>query len=267
MKTKAIILKTKKKIFGELLGRNLSKLKGNGLDFKEFREYTYGDDAKKIDWKISAKINKPLVKEYNEERELRIILAILKSGSLYFGSKKLKIETIAEIISTLSISALNEDNKIQLIFLGKNKKIFKPTKNKKSVYMFVDETLNQNYLEENYSQKDIEFLNSFKKSLLFIISDFYEPIDFSKLKHETYIINVRDKFEEDPQFSGYVELIDPNNLNSINVNFTNKTKEKIKKNIKTIDENLELQCKKLKIPYTKIYTDEDVIYKLIKLVR
>jgi len=267
MKTNAIIIKTKKQIYGSLIGRNLSKFKGNGLDFREFREYVYGEDSKKIDWKVSAKINKPLVKEYDEERELRIIIALLKSGSLYFGSKKLKTELIAEIIAALGISSINEDNKVQCVFLGKNKQIFKPTKNKKSVYSFVDYTLKTDYLQEDYSQKDIDFLNSFKKSLLFIIGDFFKPVNLHSLKHETFVINVRDEFEEDPAFSGYTEVVDPVSLNSLNVNFTKSSLKKLKNHIKSLDKELITQCKKHKIPYTKIYTDEEPIYKLIRLVR
>jgi len=267
MKTNAIIIKTKKKIYGSLLGRNLSKFKGSGLDFREFREYVYGEDSKKIDWKVSAKINKPLVKEYDEERELRIILAVLKSGSLFFGSKRLKTELIAEIIATLGIAALEEDNKIECVFLGKDKKIFKPTKNKKSVYSFVDYTLKTNYLQEDYTQEDIDFLNSFKKSLLFIIGDFLKPVNISALKHETYIINVRDRFEENPKFKGYTEIVDPITLNTLNVNFTASAVKNLKNHIEKIDTDLLTQCKKHKIPYTKIYTDEEPVYKLIKLVR
>ena len=267
MKTNAIIIKTKKRIFGNLLGKNLSKFKGSGLDFREFREYIYGEDAKKIDWKVSAKINKPLVKEYDEERELRIIIAVLKSGTLFFGSKKLKTELIAEIIATLGIAALEEDNKIEMMFLGKNKKIFKPTKNKKSVYSFVDYTLKTNYLKEDYTQNDIDFLNSFKKSLLFIIGDFLKPVNIGALKHETYIINVRDKFEENPEFSGYTEIVDPVTLNTANVNFTKSAISQLKKHINRLDTDIFTQCKKRKIPYTKIYTDEDPVYKLIRLVR
>jgi len=267
MKTNALIIKTKKRIYGSLLGRNLSKFKGNGLDFKEFREYNYGEDAKKIDWKVSAKINKPLVKEYDEERELRIIIAVLKSGTLHFGSKRLKTELIAETISTLSVAALNEDNKVQSVFLGKNKKIFKPTKNKKSVYSYVDYALNTEYLQEDYTQNDIDFLNSFKKSLLFLIGDFLKPVNIHSLKHETYIINIRDRFEENPSFRGYTEIVDPVSMGSVNVNFTNATVSKLKKHILKNDKHLLTQCRKFKIPYTKIYTDEEPVYKLIRLVK
>jgi uncharacterized protein (DUF58 family) len=267
MKTDAIIIKTKKRIFGDLLGRNLSKFKGNGLDFREFREYVYGEDSKKIDWKASAKINKPLVKEYDEERELRIIIAVLKSGSLFFGGKKLKTETVAEIIAALGLSALSQDNKIECVFLGKNKKIFKPTKNKKSVYAFVEYALNAKYLGEDYTQNDIDFLNGFKKSLLFLIGDFHKLVDITSIKHETYVINVRDMLEENPNFEGFVEIVDPVNLNSVNVNFTKTSVSKLKKQIEKTEAHLLRQCKKFKIPYTKIYTHEEPVYKLIRLVR
>jgi len=267
MKTRAIVIKTKKRVFGSLLGRNLSKFKGSGLDFREFREYTYGEDSKKIDWKISAKVNKPLVKEYNEERELRIIIAVLKSGSLHFGTKKMKYELLAETISLLSLSAIAEDNKVECLFLGKNKKIFKPTKNAKSVYAFVDQALNSNYLQEDYTQNDIEFLNSFKKSILFLIGDFFKPLDLHALKHETYVITLRDRFEEDPAFNGSTEVLDPVSLNSFTINFTPRNIKKLKEKIAHIDSQNEKEYKRLKIPHTKIYTDEEPVHKLIKLLR
>jgi len=77
---KNIVYKAKNLVYGNLAGRHLSKFKGNGLNFKELREYIYGEDTKKIDWKISAKLGKPYVKEFDEEREINIIIAILASG-------------------------------------------------------------------------------------------------------------------------------------------------------------------------------------------
>jgi len=267
MKTKAIVFKTKKRIFGSNLGRNLSGFKGNGLDFREFREYTYGEDAKKIDWKASAKINRPLIKEYNEERELRIIIAVLKSGSLFFGSKKMKTELLAEIIATISLAAVAQDNRVQPVFLGREKKIFKPTKTEKNIYSYVQYALEADYLQEECTQKEIDFLNGFKKSLLFLIGDFFKPFKLHTLKHETYVINIRDMFEENPTFSGPVNIVDPVTLNSQEVNFTQKNIEKLKTHISRLDKKLLKECAKHKIPYTKIYTHEDPFYKILRLVK
>jgi uncharacterized protein (DUF58 family) len=127
-----IKFKTKKRIFSLLQGRNLSRFKGEGLDFREFREYSFNEDAKKIDWKISAKINKPFVKEYDEERELRIIIGIYTTPSLHFGIDLLKSEYIQNLTELLGLEAIKEDNKVQIVLLKQNPLIFKPTKNIKT---------------------------------------------------------------------------------------------------------------------------------------
>jgi len=267
MNATQLIIKSKKRLTTQFLGRNLSKLKGAGLDFKDFREYVYGEDAKKIDWKISAKVNKPLIKEFEENKELRIIIAVLKSGSMHFGSNKLKSTFSAEILSDIGVSAISQDNKVQVIFLGKEKKVFKPTKNIKKLTAYVDYALNTRYLQEEISQNDIDFLNGFKKSLLFLIGDFFKPFDLTRIKHETYAIIVRDLLEEDPPFEGNVELVSPITLNGINVNFNKKTKSKITSHIEKTERVFINEFKKKGIKYTKIYTHEEPFYKLMELLR
>ena len=267
MNAKTLVITTKRKLFGNLNGRYLSKFKGEGLDFREFREYNYQEDAKKIDFKMLAKTNKPYVREYNEEKELKILIAILKSGTLHFGIQKLKTELIAEIISILGLSAVMYDNRVSLVFLGKEKKVFKPTKSEKSIYAFVDYALNTEYLKETYSQKEIEFLNTFPKSILFIISDFYEKIDLSVLKHETYAIIVRDSEEENPTFEGNLQTVDPITFNTYSANFNPFSKKKIQKFIQKNDSYLKKEFIKNRIPFTKIYTHEEAFYKLKELIR
>jgi uncharacterized protein (DUF58 family) len=260
-----IKFKTKKQIFSLLQGRNLSRFKGEGLDFREFREYSFNEDAKKIDWKISAKINKPLVKEYDEERELRIILAVLATPTLNFGIKILKSEYIQNLIELLGIEAIKEDNKVQTVLLKKEPVIFKPTKNIKTHIAFTKKLREINFLE--VEKGDLNILNRFKKSLLILIGDFFEGIDLSCLKHETFVIITRDIYEENPPFRGDVTLFDPNLKQDVNINFTSNDAEKIKKHIKQIDEKNNLHFKKLKIPFTKIYTNENPIPKLIRLFK
>jgi uncharacterized protein (DUF58 family) len=89
-KADRIIFKTKKAIFTEKIGNNRSKFKGEGYDFAELREYQIGDDIRKIDWNITAKLNQPFIKLFNEERELNIVAVPILSGSTFFGSKVLK---------------------------------------------------------------------------------------------------------------------------------------------------------------------------------
>ncbi|GAX87051.1 conserved hypothetical protein [Lebetimonas natsushimae] len=260
-----IKFKTKKRIFSLLQGRNLSRFKGEGLDFREFREYSFNEDAKKIDWKISAKINKPLVKEYDEERELRIILCIYATPSLYFGIDLLKSEYIQNLIEILGIEAVKEDNKIQTVILKQEPMIFKPTKNIKTHIAFTRKLGEIDFF--NVQKGDLKILNRFKKSLLVLIGDFFEEIDLSYLKHETFVIIIRDIYEENPPFRGDITLLDPNSKQDVNINFSEFDAKRIKKHIEEIDKKNYIHFKKLKIPFTKIYTNENPIPKLIRLFK
>lgn len=264
---KTLIFKTKKRVFGSLSGRHLSKFKGEGIDFKEIREYSYGDDAKKIDWKISAKLQKPVIKEFEESRELNIMILYLISGSLYFGSAKLKSETAIETIATLGFSALKEDDKISVVCFDKKPLHFKPTKSVNTFSGILENISNIKLLQKDYDFSFIDYLNRFKKSLLFVISDFYKIPPLHKLKHETYAIIIRDKFEENPTFKGFVELINPNNLKEYESAFSNKTVKKYKNYIKNHDKELLGYLNSKRIKNTKIYTDEDTFYKLKELLK
>jgi uncharacterized protein (DUF58 family) len=264
---KHLIIKSKKRVFGTLLGRNLSKFKGNGIDFREVREYIYGEDAKKIDWKISAKFQKPYVKEFEEERELNIMVCILSSGSLHFGSRQLKSETISQIVALLGFSAIKYDNKFSVI-LYENRPIFhtKPTKTQNGVTLCVEMVYNYDFLGKNYDFSFIEYLNKFKKSILFLIGDFYQYPRLN-LKHETYLIWIRDIFEENPKEMGEIDLIDPIALKEIHTNLNKKSVEEIKAKILKNDQKFIEYLKKEKIPFTKIYTHEDPFFKLMELLK
>ncbi|MBT8348832.1 MAG: DUF58 domain-containing protein, partial [Sulfurovum sp.] len=114
---KKIILKTKKQVYGDMLGNNASLFQGEGFEFAELREYVYGDDVRKIDWKTTAKLAKPFVKIYKEERELNVVVVSMLSGSTYFGTVKQKSDIIAEVIATLGFSAVkNADLFSHMIF-------------------------------------------------------------------------------------------------------------------------------------------------------
>ncbi len=264
---KTLIIKTKKRIFGPLAGNHLSKIRGEGLDFREIREYNYQEDAKKIDWKISAKLQKPYVKEFDENKELNIIILYLLSGSMHFGSVRLKSETALEVMALLGFSSVKFGDKINYIVYEKKPLRFKPTKTINGISAALETISNINPLKKNYDFYFTDYLNKLKKSILFIISDFYKIPPLNKLKHETYAIIIRDKFEEKPEFKGYVELIDPVNLKEANVNFSLNTVKKYEHFIKSHDKKLYEFLKSEKIRFTKIYTDEDPFFKLKEMIK
>jgi len=264
---KTFIIETKKRVYGQLSGRHLSKFKGDGLDFREIREYNFNEDAKKIDWKISAKFQKPMVKEYDEERELNIKIIFLLSGSMHFGTYLLKKDKALEIASIIGFSAVKFDDKIQIILYDKKPTLFKPTKSPFSLQGYLEKISEIDVLGKEYNFYFIDYLNKFQKSILFIISDFYKIPPIHKLKHETYCIIVRDKFEEEPNFEGFIELIDPISLKKINVSFNKHIIKKYKNFILTQDKKLFDYLKSKRIKFTKIYTDDDSFYKLGELLK
>jgi len=264
---KTLIIKTKKRVFGSLSGSHLSKIRGEGLDFREIREYNYQEDAKKIDWKISAKLQKPYVKEFDESKELNIIILYLLSGSMHFGSIRLKSELALEIMALLGFSAVKFGDKVNFILYEKKPLRFKPTKTLNGVSASLESISKIDLISKEYDFYFVDYLNKLKKSILFVISDFYKIPPLDKLKHETYTVIVRDKFEEKPEFKGYVELIDPVNLKETNVNFTSSTIKHYETYIKEKDNKLFEFFKSKKIKFTKIYTNEDPFFKLKEMLK
>jgi len=270
---KKIILKTKKQVYGDMLGNNASLFQGEGFEFAELREYVYGDDVRKIDWKTTAKLGKPFVKVYKEERELNITVVTMLGGSTYFGTVKQKSELIAEITGVLGFSAVkNTDLFSHLLFADKLYQISKASKKLFSVHKAVEDTMNFSPIGKESDFKGlVEMLHKRlkKKSLLFILSDFIGEIDLKLLskKHDVFAVMVRDKFEEDPSELGYLRLIDMESKKSFEGNIDTQTLKQYKKALHDNDEALYKQFKKHGIRFSKIYTHEEPYIKLMKSMR
>ena len=270
---KKIILKTKKQVYGDMLGNNASLFQGEGFEFAELREYVYGDDVRKIDWKTTAKLSKPFVKIYKEERELNVVVVSMLSGSMYFGTVKQKSEVLAEVLATLGFSAVkNSDLFSHMIFADKMYGLSKASKKLFSVHKAVEDVMD---FEPLGKKADYEALVKTlvgrlkKKALLFIISDFVGELDFSLLskKHDIFCVIVRDKFEEDPLALGYLRLIDMESKESFEGDVSASTLKNYKKALHENDEKLYKHFKKQGIRFSKIYSDEEASLKLMKKMR
>lgn len=165
-------------------GEYHSAFKGRGMAFSEVREYQYGDDVRDIDWNVTARLGKPYVKVFEEERELTVILMIDVSGSLDFGtSKQTKRQLATEIAATLAFSAIQNNDKIGVIFFtDRVEKFIPPKKGRKHILYIIRELLN---FEPASSRTDVgaavEFMtNAIKKRCtVFILSDFFDKGDFT----------------------------------------------------------------------------------------
>jgi len=272
---KKLLIRTKKSVFSQQIGNNTSKIKGEGYDFVELREYEDGEDIRKIDWVISAKMQKPYVKVFHTQRELDINIIPILTGSTYFGTKKLKKDIITEISSTIGYIAAAQGDSYSS-FIANETSVLNTKKTKKllGVQMMVEKINDYDPIGKNVDYKRITndlYKQIQKKSLLFLIGDFFncEDINLKLLskKHEVIVIIVRDKFEETPVALGNVNLVDPSSSQifegDLNKSLIHNYTSKIKKNDHLLYENL----KKSGIEFIKIYTDDNVTHKLAKLFK
>ncbi len=268
-----IIIKTKKRLFSPNLGNNQSTFIGNGMDFSELREYHYGDDVRKINHKATAKEQKPYINLFSEERELNIVLVFLLSSTVYFGTKRFKQETMAEVMALLAYSALKNRDRVSTIFFSNKEEYFRgPTKNLHLIDDIVPKAVEIDPLKKEIDFKELSdyLLGRIKqKSIIFLIGDFYKECDLSLLasKHELYSIIIRDHFEENPSFKQEIDLIDLNNAEEVSVKMDSRLQKRFSKIIQANDKRLYEHFEKNRIFYTKIYTDEDPFFKLSNLVR
>ena len=267
---KKLLIKARKQVFSEIPGNNPSLFKGEGFDFVELREYQPGDDVKKIDWLISAKLQKPYVKLYREERELNVVVAAMLNGSTYFGTKRFKYETMAEIAAILGYAAIkNQDNFSYVLYADKEYDSIAPTKHINAVQQCAKRIAYFDPLGKKANFKGLvrKLFGIKRKSIIFILSDFFDEVDLRVLakKHEVVAIIVRDRLEEEPVALGYINLIDPETKKSLSVDLEGVTLKNYKKEEKRIDHELFEMLKKSGVRFTKIYTHDEPFIKLLKL--
>jgi len=260
---KKILIKAKRQVFSEMIGNNPSIFHGEGYDFSELREYQIGDDIKHIDWNITAKMQKPYVKVFKEERELHVSLVSMMGGSLYFGSQRLKQEVVAEIMALLSFSVVkNQDLLSHFLVQEKLTQIIRPTKKEFPIHHATQtilecETLNH---QADYKNLGSSLMRQVKhKSLIIIVGDFFEIPDLTILskRHEVIALVVRDKIEENPDAMGFSALIDPQSGEMLEGEFGKSKVEAYAKRVAAHDRELYAAFKKSRIRHTKIYTDDN----------
>lgn len=204
-KVRKIEIRTRKISKNIFSGEYHSVFKGKGMAFTEVREYQPGDDIRSIDWNVTARFNHPYVKVFEEERELTVILLVDVSGSGAFGTKtQFKKELITEICAVLAFSALQNNDKIGVLFFSnKIEKFIPPKKGRSHVLRIIRELLEFEPEEKgtNVNEALKYLINVIKKrSIVFVLSDFIAP-DFEEglkicgKKHDTIALQIYDQRE------------------------------------------------------------------------
>ena len=200
-------------------GQYHTAFKGRGMAFSEVREYQYGDDVRDIDWNVTARFNKPYVKVFEEERELTVMLLIDVSGSLDFGTQKqMKRDMVTEIAATLAFSAIQNNDKIGVIFFSdKIEKYIPPKKGRKHILYIIREMLDFHADSRRTDvAQAIEFLTgvSKRKCTAFLLSDFYDRQSFQQQltiasrKHDVVAIQVYDRRAAELPDVGLMKVVD-----------------------------------------------------------
>ena len=226
METSEIIKKVRKiEIKARGLSSNIfagqyhSAFKGRGMAFSEVREYQFGDDVRDIDWNVTARFHRPYVKVFEEERELTVMLLIDVSGSLDFGTQKqMKRDMVTEIAATIAFSAIQNNDKIGVVFFSdKIEKYIPPKKGRKHILYIIREMLDFHPESKKTDVKQaVEFLSSVQKrrTTSFILSDFYVRNDFmqslqiANRKHDVVDIQVYDQRAKELPDVGLMKVVD-----------------------------------------------------------
>ena len=209
-------------------GEYHSQFKGRGMAFSEVREYQPGDDVRSIDWNVTARMNRPYIKVYEEERELTVMLLVDVSGSRNFGTvSQMKRDTMAEVAATLAFSTIENNDKVGVIFFSDQvEKFIPPKKGKSHVLHIIRELLS---FEPEHTGTDInaalQFLTNAQKRrcTAFLISDFIgrwtidngqwtktvPPIVIASRKHDLSAIQIYDRRDAEMPNVGLLKVRDP----------------------------------------------------------
>lgn len=228
-KVKRIELRTRNLVNTVFAGEYHSVFKGRGMAFAEVREYQPGDDVRTIDWNVTARMDDPFVKVFDEERELTVILMVDASASGDFGTvAQMKGEIGAEICALLAFSAIQNNDRVGLIIFTDEVELFiPPKKGKKHVLRVIRELL---YFQPSGHGTNIdaalEYLNrvTYRRSVVFLVSDFFAS-DYEKAlrvanrRHDLIAIALEDPREYHMPAIGIVELEDAETGEGIMVDF------------------------------------------------
>ena len=287
METSELIKRVRKiEIKTRGLSRNIfageyhSAFKGRGMAFSEVREYQFGDDIRNIDWNVTARYNKPFVKIYEEERELTVMLLIDVSGSREFGSMdKLKKNIVTEIAAVLAFSAIQNNDKIGVIFFSDRiEKFIPPKKGRSHILRIISELID---FQPEARGTDISgairyFTNAIKKRCTaFVISDFIQKentlenaLSIANNRHDVVALRIYDERETELPDIGMIKLKDAETGNYTWVDSSDRVARSIYRDWwRDLSAQLDNSFKRSRVDYVSISTNHDYVKSLISLFK
>ncbi len=277
-KVRKIEIKTRGLSHQIFSGEYHSVFKGRGMAFSEVREYQYGDDIRNIDWNVTARYNHPYIKIFEEERELTVMLLIDVSGSNNFGTQsQMKQDLVTEVAAVLSFSAIQNNDKVGVIFFSdKIEKFIPPQKGTSHILRIIRELID--FKAEQKGSDIAEALRYFtnaikKRSTAFLISDFIDEgfekaLQIAKYKHDLIAVRVTDEREMEMPDVGLIRLMDAETGKQAWVDTSNKKLRTQYSNWgRKQRENLDILFSRMGVDMVKIYTGQDYVKPLMTMFK
>ena len=265
-------------------GQYHSAFKGRGIAFSEVREYQFGDDIRDMDWNVTARMNVPYIKVFEEERELTVVLLIDVSGSRWFGTqKKLKKDMLVEVAAILSFSAsINNDKVGALFFSDKVEKFIPPKKGRSHLLHIIREMLEfEPVSRQTNISEALRFLtNALKKRctafLLLDLMDidhaeqprFEEALKIAVNKHDLAAIQIYDHRETELPDVGLIRLMDAETNREQWIDTSGRrVRDNYARWYRNSQERIRTMLNKYQVDHVRIATDQDYVQPLIRLFK
>ena len=259
-------------------GEYHSVFKGRGMAFSEVREYQHGDDIRNIDWNVTARFNHPFVKIFDEERELTVMLLIDVSGSNHFGTQKaLKQEVITEIAAVLAFSAIQNNDKVGVIFFSTTvEKFIPPKKGTSHILRIIRELIEFKPTKQgtNLTEPLRYLTNAIKKRCTaFLLSDFInrgfeDALKIANKKHDLIAVRIFDERETELPDVGLIHAVDAETGNYLWIDSADrKVRRQYNNWYKAHQDYLNDTFRRSGVDIARIATDQDYIKPLMNLFR
>jgi len=275
---KLIELRTRGLVNSLFTGEYRSVFKGQGMEFSEVREYQPGDEVRSIDWNVTARMSRPFVKRYIEERELTVMLAVDLSGSERFGTvRRFKSELATELGAVLAMSAVRNNDRVGIIlFTDQIEHVVPPRKGRRHALRLVRDLLihepvgcktdvsgAMNYLARMLSHHTIIFLVSD-----FIDADIERPLKILSAQHDVVAVTVEDPSELHLPELGLVRLIDPETNQTLDIDTSDpKVRSQYDRSVAEDRAARQQLFRRLAIDEIRVSTDGGIIEPLLKFFR
>lgn len=278
-KVRQIEIKTRGLSSNIFAGQYHSAFKGRGMAFSEVREYSYGDDIRDIDWNVTARYNKPFIKVFEEERELTVMLMVDVSASLDFGTtSQIKRDMVTEVAATLAFSAIQNNDKIGVIFFSdKIEKFIPPKKGRKHILYIIRELIN---FEAEKTSTDISMALKYltnvlkKRCTTFLISDFIDTNNYENAltianrKHDIVALQIYDQRETELPKVGLMKILDAETGQEQWIDTSSRKVRDLYQNWWNKRQGDMLNSfKKCRVDNISVRTDEDYVRALIALFK